>query len=163
MAAGDIDIGIFADLATPHDLKLVGSIRTAFMAMVAPSHPLARAKSVTLPECAQYKLLLALDSEVVGSAIAVELAGLNRGANSGRINNPIPPSNHWSCRVTALFYPGWTLARNPDGRDCCHSCPRLQAQRTDIACRHSRDRHLTTPARRSSVPFATELRKFARI
>jgi DNA-binding transcriptional LysR family regulator len=45
---------------------------------VSRNHPLARQKSATLQECAQFKLLLQLDNEVMSSMIAVELGALNR-------------------------------------------------------------------------------------
>lgn len=78
IAEGDVDIGVTFDLARPHDLKLVHGVPMPLMAIVAGNHPLARQKSVTLQECAQFKLLLQLDNEVMSSMIAVELAALNR-------------------------------------------------------------------------------------
>jgi DNA-binding transcriptional LysR family regulator len=78
LADGDVDIGVTFDLARPHDIKLVHGVHMPLMAIVARQHPLARQKSVTLQECAQFKLLLQLDNEVMSSMIAVELAALNR-------------------------------------------------------------------------------------
>lgn len=78
VADGDCDIGITFDLARPHDIKLVYGVRMPLMVIVARHHPLARQKSATLQECAQFKLLLQLDNEVMSSMIAVELASLDR-------------------------------------------------------------------------------------
>ncbi|AYG63115.1 LysR family transcriptional regulator [Rhizobium jaguaris] len=78
IAEGDVDIGVTFDLARPHDIKLVYGIPMPLMAIVSRNHPLARQKSATLQECAQFKLLLQLDNEVMSSMIAVELGALNR-------------------------------------------------------------------------------------
>ncbi len=79
---GDVDVGITFDLSRPHDIRLVSGIHMPLMAIVAGSHPLARQKSVTLQECAQFNLLLQLDNEVISSMIAVELAALNKFART---------------------------------------------------------------------------------
>ncbi|MDL2408544.1 LysR family transcriptional regulator [Rhizobium calliandrae] len=78
IAEGDVDIGVTFDLARPHDIKLVYGVPMPLMAIVSRNHPLARQKSATLQECAQFKLLLQLDNEVMSSMIAVELGALNR-------------------------------------------------------------------------------------
>jgi len=78
VAEGDCDIGVTFDLARPHDIKLVHGVQMPLMAIVAKHHPLARQKTVTLQECAQFNLLLQLDNEVMSSMIAVELASLDR-------------------------------------------------------------------------------------
>jgi DNA-binding transcriptional LysR family regulator len=78
VAEGDCDIGVTFDLARPHDIKLVHGVQMPLMVIVAKHHPLAREKTVTLQECAQFKLLLQLDNEVMSSMIAVELASLDR-------------------------------------------------------------------------------------
>ncbi len=162
MAAGDIDIGISFDLATPHDLKLVGSIRTAFMAMVAPSHPLARAKSVTLPECAQYKLLLALDSEVVSSAIAVELAGLNRvGRTLVASNNPILLKPLvMSGDGIGFFTPVGLWPEIQTGEIVAIPVRDFKLSAIDIGIFIPRDRHLTHASQAVIELLHTELRKF---
>lgn len=78
VAEGDADIGVTFDLARPEDIKRIFGVRMPLMAMVARDHPLARRKSVSLQECAQYKLLLQLDNEVMSSMIAIELSALDR-------------------------------------------------------------------------------------
>ncbi|MEI5681809.1 LysR family transcriptional regulator [Mesorhizobium sp. CGMCC 1.15528] len=78
VAEGDVDIGITFDLARPQDIKLVHGVPMPLMAIVARNHPIARLKAVTLQECAQFKLLLQLDNEVMSSMIAFELAALDR-------------------------------------------------------------------------------------
>ncbi|WP_430245221.1 LysR family transcriptional regulator [Neorhizobium sp. DAR64861/K0K2] len=78
VADGDCDVGFNFDLARPHDIKLVCGVRMPLMVIVARHHPLARQKSATLQECAQFKLLLQLDNEVMSSMISIELAALDR-------------------------------------------------------------------------------------
>lgn len=82
VADGDVDIGITFDLARPEDIRLVAGVPMPLMAIVARDHPLARQKSVTLQECAQFKLLLQLDNEVMSSMIAIELAALDRAGRT---------------------------------------------------------------------------------
>jgi len=78
VADGDVDVGITFDLARPEDIRRVAGVPMPLMAMVARGHPLARQKSVTLQECAQFNLLLQLDNEVMSSMISIELAALDR-------------------------------------------------------------------------------------
>ncbi|MDN2581048.1 LysR family transcriptional regulator [Aquibium sp. ELW1220] len=78
VADGDVDVGITFDLARPEDIRRVAGVPMPLMAMVARDHPLARSKSVTLQECAQFNLLLQLDNEVMSSMISIELAALDR-------------------------------------------------------------------------------------
>ena len=73
VADGDVDVGITFDLARPEDIRCVASVAMPLMAMVSRNHPLARSKSVSLQECAQFNLLLQLDNEVMSSRIAIEL------------------------------------------------------------------------------------------
>lgn len=78
VADGDVDVGITFDLARPEDIRRVAGVPMPLMAMVARGHPLAKQKSVTLQECAQFNLLLQLDNEVMSSMISIELAALDR-------------------------------------------------------------------------------------
>lgn len=78
VADGDCDIGITFDLSRPHDIKLVQGVRMPLMIIVAKNHPLARQKAATLQECAQFKMLLQLDNEVMSSMLSLELASLDR-------------------------------------------------------------------------------------
>lgn len=82
IAAGDCDIGITFDFLKPHDVGLVDSVPMPLMAMVAADHPLASQKSVSFEQCAQYKLLMQLDNEVMQSLISTELAALSRVGRS---------------------------------------------------------------------------------
>ena len=82
VAEGDVDVGITFDLARPEDIKRISGVRMPLMAMVAGDHPLARRKSVSLQECARYKLLLQLDNEVMTSMIAIELSALDRAGRT---------------------------------------------------------------------------------
>jgi len=161
MAAGDIDIGITFDLAMPHDLKRVGSIRTAFMAMVAPSHPLARSKFVTLPECAQYKLLLALDSEVVSSAVAIELAALNRvGRTLVASNNPILLKPLiLSGDGIGFFTPVGLWPEIQSGEIVAIPIREFKLSAVDIGIFVPRDRHLTHASQAVIALLDTELHK----
>lgn len=78
VAEGDTDIGITFNLPHPEDTKFIADIPMPLMAMVAAGHPLARQTSVTLAECAQYSLLLQVDTEPLRSLIQVELSSLER-------------------------------------------------------------------------------------
>lgn len=82
VAEGEIDIGITFDLPHPEDTEFIVDVPMPLMAMVSKDHPLARLSSVSLNECAQYNLLLQVDTEPLRSLIEVELSSLER---SGRI------------------------------------------------------------------------------
>lgn len=81
VAEGEIDFGITFDRANPDDTEFVADVPMPLMAMVSRDHPLARLSSVSLTECAQYNLLLQVDTEPLRSLIAIELSSLER---SGR-------------------------------------------------------------------------------
>lgn len=81
VANGEADFGITFNLSSPADTQLVYDVPMPLMAMVSAEHPLAARKEVTLDECAEYKLLLHLDNEVIRSLIEVELSVFER---SGR-------------------------------------------------------------------------------
>lgn len=78
VAEGECDIGITFDLPHPDDTEFVADIPMPLMAMVAADHPLARYPSVTLDDCAQYNLLLQVDTEPLRSLIQIELSSLQR-------------------------------------------------------------------------------------
>lgn len=81
VAEGEVDIGITFDLPHPEDTQFIADVPMPLMAMVSANHPLARLPSVSLSECAQYNLLLQVDTEPLRSMIEVELSSLER---SGR-------------------------------------------------------------------------------
>lgn len=78
VAEGEIDIGITFNLPHPDDTRFIAEIPMPLMAMVSADHPLARRPSVSLSECAQYNLLLQVDTEPLRSMIEVELSSLER-------------------------------------------------------------------------------------
>lgn len=78
VAEGEIDIGITFNLPHPEDTRFIADIPMPLMAMVSADHPLARRPSVSLSECAQYNLLLQVDTEPLRSMIEVELSSLER-------------------------------------------------------------------------------------
>lgn len=78
VAEGEADIGITFSLARPEDTEFICDVPMPLMAMVAADHPLACLPAVTLSECAQYNLLLQLDTEPIRSLIEVELSVLER-------------------------------------------------------------------------------------
>ena len=78
VAEGEIDIGITFNLPHPDDTRFIADIPMPLMAMVSADHPLARRPSVSLSECAQYNLLLQVDTEPLRSMIEVELSSLER-------------------------------------------------------------------------------------
>lgn len=78
LAEGEFDIGVTFNLARPDDLDFICDVPMPLMAMVAHDHPLAGMESVTLNDCAQFNLLLQLDTEPIRSLIEVELSVLER-------------------------------------------------------------------------------------
>jgi DNA-binding transcriptional LysR family regulator len=78
VAEGEIDIGITFNLPHPEDTQFIADIPMPLMAMVSAHHPLARLPAVSLSECAQYNLLLQVDTEPLRSLIEVELSSLER-------------------------------------------------------------------------------------
>jgi DNA-binding transcriptional LysR family regulator len=88
VAEGEADFGVTFNLAHPEDTKFIVDVPMPLMAMVAAGHPLAQEKSVTLSQCAQYNMLLQLDTEPIRSLIEVELSALERlGRAVVRSNN----------------------------------------------------------------------------
>lgn len=81
VAEGEVDIGITFNLAHPDDTRFISDVPMPLMAMVAAGHPLAERSAVSLTDCAQYNLLLQVDTEPLRSLIEVELSSLER---SGR-------------------------------------------------------------------------------
>jgi DNA-binding transcriptional LysR family regulator len=81
VAEGEIDFGITFNLPHPEDTEFISDVPMPLMAMVAANHPLAKLPFVSLNECAQYNLLLQVDTEPLRSLIEVELSSLQR---SGR-------------------------------------------------------------------------------
>ena len=82
VAEGEADIGITFNVSYPDDTKMVSDVAMPLMAMVSTSHPLASRSSVTLAECAQYNLLLQMDTEPIRSIIDIELSVLQRSGRS---------------------------------------------------------------------------------
>ncbi len=88
VAEGDADIGITFNLAHPEDTRFIGDVPMPIMAMVAAGHRLAQEKAVTLSQCAQFNMLLQLDTEPIRSLIDMELSALDRlGRTIVRSNN----------------------------------------------------------------------------
>lgn len=88
ISEGEADVGITYDVNRPQDIKFLESVRMPLMAIVAPGHPLARHKIVSLQECAQFNMLLQLNNNVMSSMISVELSALERhGRNFVGTNN----------------------------------------------------------------------------
>lgn len=88
VAEGEADFGLTFNISHPDDTRLISDVAMPLMAMVSKTHALARRSSVTLQECAQFNLLLQMDTDPLRSLIDVELSVLQR---SGRI---LVTSNH---------------------------------------------------------------------
>lgn len=80
VASDDVDIGITFDIARPPDIRVISSVKMPLMAIVARHHPLAKMKSATMQQCAQFKLLLQLDNNVTSLMFSIELGMLERSA-----------------------------------------------------------------------------------
>ncbi len=82
MAEGDVEIGITFDVDRPPDISMIRGVSMPLMAIVARHHPLARQKTVSLQECAQFNLLLQLNNDVMSSMISIELGALERNGRN---------------------------------------------------------------------------------
>lgn len=89
VADGEADFAITFNISPPDDMQLIHDIAMPLKAMVAKDHPLARMPAVTLSECAQYNLLLQLDTEPIRSLIEVELSVLHRSGRNFITSNHI--------------------------------------------------------------------------
>lgn len=78
VAEGDVDLGITFDLARPDDVEMVSRVPMPLMACVSREHPLARMGEVSMDQCAQYDLLLQLDTQPIRSLIEIELSVFER-------------------------------------------------------------------------------------
>lgn len=78
----DVDVGITFDIARPGDVRLLSSVPMPIMAIIARDHPLARMKTVSIEQCAQFKLLLQLDNDVTSWMFSLELGALERHARA---------------------------------------------------------------------------------
>jgi DNA-binding transcriptional LysR family regulator len=162
LAEGDVDIGVTFDLARPHDIKLIHGVRMPLMAIVARHHPLARQRSVTLQECAQFKLLLQLDNEVMSSMIAVELGALNRvgrtlvATNNQMMLKPLILSGEG----VAFFTPLGLLREMEAGDAVAIPIAGSQLDNLQVGIVVSRRRQLTHATEVVAEVMGAELRKF---
>ncbi|SOY64209.1 Transcriptional regulator, LysR family protein [Cupriavidus taiwanensis] len=76
LLAGDADVGIAFALAPHSDLQTVDSAEFRLGAVMAPSHPLARRRQVTVAECMAYPLILASPELALHSLFTPLLAGM---------------------------------------------------------------------------------------
>lgn len=82
VAEGDVDLGLTFDLPRPDDTEMVFRAPMPLVACVGKNHPLAKAKRVSLPECAQFNLLVQLDTQPIRSLIEIELSVFERTGHS---------------------------------------------------------------------------------
>jgi len=164
VAEGDCDIGITFDLARPHDIKLVHGVQMPLMAIVAKHHPLARQKSVTLQECAQFNLLLQLDNEVMSSMIAVELASLDRvgrtfvATNNQMMLKPLILSGEG----VAFFTPLGLFKELTAGDVVALPIAGSRLQNMEVGIVAPRNRQLTHATEAVIEAMSVELEKFSR-
>lgn len=78
VAEGNVDLGLTFDLARPDDIEIVTRVPMPLVACVSGSHPLAKLKEVSMDECAQFDLLLQLDTQPIRSLIEIELSVFER-------------------------------------------------------------------------------------
>lgn len=78
VANGDADFGVTFDLARPDDTKMIHSVPMPLVACVGRGHPLSKLSEVSLDDCAQYDLLLQLDTQPIRSLIEIELSIFER-------------------------------------------------------------------------------------
>jgi len=144
-------------------MKLIHGVRMPLMAIVAKSHPLARQKSVTLQECAQFNMLLQLDNEVMSSMIAVELGALNRvgrtlvATNNQMMLKPMILSGEG----VAFFTPLGLLRELEAGDAVALSIAGSKLQDLQVGIVVSRRRQLTHATEVVAQSMGEELSKFA--
>ncbi len=163
VADGDVDVGITFDLARPEDIRCVASVAMPLMAMVSRNHPLARSKSVSLQECAQFNLLLQLDNEVMSSRIAIELSALDRtGRTLVATNNQmmLKPLILAGTGV-AFFTPLGLLEELRDGSVVALPIAGSRLQELEIGVMVPRKRPLTGATQAVVDYIAVELQKFS--
>jgi DNA-binding transcriptional LysR family regulator len=164
VADGDCDIGITFDLARPHDIKLVHGVRMPLMGFVARHHPLARQKTVTLQECAQFNLLLQLDNEVMSSMIAIELAALDRvgrtfvATNNQMMLKPLILSGEG----VAFFTPLGLLEELKAGDVVALPIAESRMQDMEVGIVVPRQRQLTRATEAVVEAISVELEKFSK-
>lgn len=78
VAEGHVDLGLTFDLARPDDVEMVASVPMPLVACVSGSHPLAKFDQVSMDQCAQFDLLLQLDTQPIRSLIEIELSVFER-------------------------------------------------------------------------------------
>ena len=163
VAEGDVDIGITFDLSRPHDIKRVFGVTMPLMAIVERNHPLAKLKTVTLQECAQFKLLLQLDNEVMSSMIAVELSALDRvGRTLVATNNQmmLKPLIRSGLGV-AFFTPMGLLEELRSGEMVAIPLAGSRLQKMEVAIVAPRERQLTHATEAVIEFLSAELKRLA--
>ncbi|POF32394.1 LysR family transcriptional regulator [Roseibium marinum] len=78
VANGEADFAATFGLDFPEDTEFVHDVPMPLMAMVAADHPLGKKESVSLTDCADYNLLLHMDSTPTRFLIDVELSVFER-------------------------------------------------------------------------------------
>jgi DNA-binding transcriptional LysR family regulator len=78
VAEGHVDLGLTFDLARPDDVEMVSSVPMPLVACVSSRHPLAKFDEVSMDQCAQFALLLQLDTQPIRSLIESELSVFER-------------------------------------------------------------------------------------
>lgn len=87
VAEGDVDLGLTFDLPRPDDTEMVFRAPMPLVACVGKNHPLAKARRVSLPECAEFNLLLQLDTQPIRSLIEIELSVFERSGRALLVSN----------------------------------------------------------------------------
>lgn len=87
VAEGDVDLGLTFDLARPDDIEMVSRVPMPLMACVSSKHPLAKQERVSMDQCAQFDLLLQLDTQPIRSLIEIELSVFERTGRSLIVSN----------------------------------------------------------------------------
>jgi len=78
VANGEVDLGITFDLDRCDSTQMLHRVPMPLVVCVSANHPLATRQSLSLPECAQYKLLLQADTQPIRCLIDMELSLFER-------------------------------------------------------------------------------------
>lgn len=89
LRSGGTDFGILFVDRRHRDIEVTDSFVTAIGAVIRPDHPLAKRKSLTLTDCANYPVLTLNDRWLIDAIMATEFARSGASFNTRIISNSI--------------------------------------------------------------------------
>ncbi len=163
VAAGEVDIGLTFDLARPDDTEMIFSVPMPLSAFVSAGHPLTKLKQVTLEECAQFNLLLQLDTQPIRSLIEIELSVFQRTGRNFIMSNSQTLIRHFilSGDGVAFFTPLGFLDEIARGEIVAVPLVGSRLQNLHVGILVRRRRRLTHATAAAVEMFSAELKRYA--